>query len=155
MKFRFITLQIVVTAVFFFSGSAFAKTAGDSRWEVWPKIKGATAALRDRQLSVYADPKNPTHIVVYPTAWLIRRERNMVLLPNCVFKLSSGKLLLDTTCRNEKGFLPGVEWSDPKMGISWVSWIFRRPKFTETTISIWTGKEWLNIEGLPKLDDKR
>jgi hypothetical protein len=39
--------------------------------------------------------------------------------------------------------------------ISFFSLIFRRPVFSETTVSIWDGQNWLFIESLPKFSSEQ
>lgn len=128
-------------------------SATDGRREVWPVQTNAIATIGSEKVGVYTDPQHSVDILLYPGCWLIRRteKEGKIQLVNCGFKMEKGNLVFDPTWRDEKGRLSGVNWDDPKMGVSLFSLLFRRPKFTETGVKFWTGSEWATVTGLPLL----
>lgn len=129
--------------------------ANESRWEEWPEVLTASAKIGNRELGVYSDPHNPSHILIYPEYWIVRRDTKVVLSPNGTFKLEGGVLYFDRTWRDEKGLVTGVEWGSPKMStISFFSRLFRKPRFGKDSVSIWNGSLWIKVEGLPVLEMK-
>lgn len=144
-------------AIFLITTCACPSIAGSvkkERREEWPLVKNAVAKIGDNQYNLYYDPKNPSHILVYPECWLIRRDEKVVIMPNCTFELVGERLYFDKTWRAPKGYVTGVEWGDPKMSnISFLSTIFRRPKFKNNTVSIWDGDKWIHVIGLPDMPE--
>jgi len=125
------------------------------RREEWPILKNAVAKVGDNLYNLYYDPKNPSHILVYPECWLIRRGEKVVVQPNCTFELVGKTLFFDKTWRDEKGYVTGVAWGDPKMSnISFFSSIFKKPKFKNNSVSIWDGDGWIHVIGLPDMPKK-
>jgi hypothetical protein len=147
---------LIVLTVFFLFNPRYGECIEKSRREKWPVLKSAIATIGKQKFKVYYDPKNPSHIFIYQGCWLIRREAKKVVVPNCVFELDGGTLYYDKTWRNPDGHLEGVEWGDPKMdNISLFSSIFRKPKFNDTSVSLWNGTEWIYVTGLSKLDESK
>jgi len=124
------------------------------RREEWPVVKTASVTIGDQKYNVYHDPQNPSHIIIYPDCWLIMREKEMVVMPNCAYELVGETLYFDKTWRDPKGYVTGVEWGDPKMSnISFLSTIFRKPKFKNSSVSIWDGDKWIHVFGLPEVSE--
>ncbi len=125
------------------------------RREKWPEIRGATARYDGKEHKVYFDPFNPAHILVFDSCWIIRRDTEEVISPNCAFELEGDTLYFDKTWRDPKGYVLGVEWGDAKMdNISFFSLIFRRPEFKKDSVSFWDGSQWIFINGLPLIETK-
>lgn len=142
-------------STFFWVTAISPVNAQNDRWEEWPKVQGATAESGPDEFGVFYDPQNQEQILIYPACWMADRRVKKIFALNCgsPYKYVNGRLLFDTTWRNEHGLIEGVEWGDAKMDVSTFSYIFRRPKF-KTNTSIWTGKNWLHINNLPIHRDK-
>jgi len=113
MKFAF-QLSFVFLLISF-SVPPVAECIDKNRREEWPLIKNASVQIGDKRFNVYQDPKNPSHVFVYPDCWLIRRYEKKVVMPNCTYEMVGEKLYFDKTWRDPKGYVTGVEWGDPKM----------------------------------------
>lgn len=122
--------------------------AEDSIFIEWKRIEGATAVHGTKTFRVYLNPSADGGILIYPSCWYIDRTRRKAMLPNCHFQLYKGKLLFDTSA----GDLSGVSWGDPKTDISIISAIFRRPKFSKNSVSLWDDGAWMQVTGLPTIE---
>jgi len=154
MKIVIKILAFLLLIIYF--NPSLAECIEKSRQEKWPVVENAFAIIGDKKLEVYYDPENPSHILIYPECWLIRRDAKVVVMPNCTFELVGEKLYFDKTWRDSRGYVTGVEWGDPKMdNISFFSTLFRKPKFKSNSVSIWDGDKWIHVDGLPDIAEDR
>ena len=105
-----------------------------------------TADRGQERLRVYENPNDKSQVVVYPTCWLLDTRSKKALSLNCSFRQNGDRLFYDSTW----GAPSGVEWGDPKMGLSLWSALFRRPKFNDATIEMYDGTEWIVVSGLAR-----
>jgi hypothetical protein len=118
----------------------------------WPLVPGASVAIGSETLPVYRDPKNPGQYLIRrkPGCYLINMKDQRIFLPNCAFRESGKSITLDPGWRNDKGQLEGVSWGDAKTEISFWSLIFRRPRFSETSVEFYDEGTWFKVTGLPQ-----
>lgn len=122
-------------------------------WEEWPRVEGATAVAEEEQLAVYRDPRNPDDLLLFPTCWMILVAEREILSLGCgyAWRLAETRLLFDETYRPGTGDqrLEGAPWGDPKLELSIFSRLFRRPRFSEGSLTFWDGKRRILVKGLP------
>jgi len=122
--------------------------------EELPVVAGASATIGAEVLPVYQDPRNPEVLVVLPTTvgtrYLIDRKRELVLYAMADFVKRKDKRFVDSSWRDDKGYLSGVGWGDPdKTDITFWSLLFRRPRFSPNAVEFFADNHWVSVRGLP------